>query len=201
MASKNVKPASAWLSVRGAARRPVGSGPVAQVLSKSVVSPIPGTVVQIPVSPGERVAQDSILAVVEAMKMEHEVRAEQGGRLVELYFDAGALVAEGELLGSLERVTQSASEALPAAAPLAPPQPGTANVRADLQRMLERHAPTLDANRAEAVAKRHALGQRTARENIADLLRRLLAVTPPVRVLVVDDDSPDGTAAAAAAFT
>lgn len=38
------------------------------------------------------------------------------------------------------------------------------------------------------------------RENIADLLRALLAVEPPVQVLVVDDDSPDGTAAAAASL-
>lgn len=41
--------------------------------------------------------------------------------------------------------------------------------RADLQRLLERQAFTHDANRPEAVAKRHALGLRTARENIADL--------------------------------
>jgi acetyl-CoA carboxylase carboxyltransferase component len=34
---------------------------------------------------------------------------------------------------------------------------------------LDRHAPTLDANRPQAVARRHALSQRTARENIADL--------------------------------
>ena len=35
--------------------------------------------------------------------------------------------------------------------------------------MQARHAFTLDANRPEAVAKRHALGLRTARENLADL--------------------------------
>jgi hypothetical protein len=38
-----------------------------------------------------------------------------------------------------------------------------------LQRVVDRHAFTFDVNRPEAVAKRHALGQRTARENIADL--------------------------------
>jgi acetyl-CoA carboxylase carboxyltransferase component len=41
--------------------------------------------------------------------------------------------------------------------------------RADLQRLLQRQAFTLDAARPEAVARRHAQGQRTARENIADL--------------------------------
>ncbi|MDP3616421.1 MAG: carboxyl transferase domain-containing protein, partial [Rhodoferax sp.] len=132
-------------------------------------SPLQAQIVRWQVSAGASVNAGDLLLILEAMKMEHEVRAEQGGRLVELYFDAGALVAEGELLGSLERVTQSAPETMPAAAPPAAPQPGAASVRADLQRVLERHAPTLDVNRPEAVAKRHALGQRTARENIADL--------------------------------
>ncbi|MGB8417823.1 acyl-CoA carboxylase subunit beta, partial [Paraburkholderia sp.] len=42
-------------------------------------------------------------------------------------------------------------------------------IRADLQKVLDRHARTLDAARPDAVAKRHARGGRTARENIADL--------------------------------
>ena len=45
----------------------------------------------------------------------------------------------------------------------------SAALRADLQRAIDRHAFTLDASRPQAVARRHALGQRTARENIADL--------------------------------
>ena len=36
--------------------------------------------------------------------------------------------------------------------------------------MFDRHALTLDAARPEAIAKRHALGLRTARENVADLV-------------------------------
>lgn len=42
-------------------------------------------------------------------------------------------------------------------------------VRDDLQKLIDRKAFLLDANRPEAVAKRQAKGQRTARENIADL--------------------------------
>jgi acetyl-CoA carboxylase carboxyltransferase component len=41
--------------------------------------------------------------------------------------------------------------------------------RADLKKIQDRLAFTLDAQRPEAVAKRHATGLRTARENIADL--------------------------------
>src|ERR1700681_4877319 len=42
--------------------------------------------------------------------------------------------------------------------------------RADLLAVRERHEIGLDAARAEAVAKRHERGRRTARENLADLL-------------------------------
>jgi acetyl-CoA carboxylase carboxyltransferase component len=42
-------------------------------------------------------------------------------------------------------------------------------VRPDLLRLQQRQALTLDASRPEAMAKRHALGLRSARENIADL--------------------------------
>src|SRR5690606_1540218 len=42
-------------------------------------------------------------------------------------------------------------------------------IRPDLQRVIERHARTLDEARPEAIARRHARGLRTARENIADL--------------------------------
>ncbi|MDE2297341.1 MAG: carbamoyl-phosphate synthase large subunit, partial [Burkholderiales bacterium] len=54
----------------------------------------------------------------------------------------------------------TATGSTPAAAPA---------LRADLREALERHAQTLDAARPDAVARRHALGLRTARENIADL--------------------------------
>ena len=43
-------------------------------------------------------------------------------------------------------------------------------IRADLAELLERRALTEDAARPDAVAKRHAAGGRTARENIADLV-------------------------------
>jgi acetyl-CoA carboxylase carboxyltransferase component len=42
-------------------------------------------------------------------------------------------------------------------------------IRPDLQRVIDRHAFTLDANRPQAVARRHAAGGRTARENLGDL--------------------------------
>ncbi len=47
---------------------------------------------------------------------------------------------------------------------------GPDHIRADLQRVRDRDALLQDAARPQAVAKRHAQGGRTARENIADLV-------------------------------
>ncbi len=109
-----------------------------------------------------------LLVILEAMKMEHEVRAAIGGRLGDVFFAAGELVESGALLARIEPL--GATVAQPAAtAPTEASAPASGSLRADLQRTLDRHAPTHDASRPEAVARRHALGLRTARENITDL--------------------------------
>jgi acetyl-CoA carboxylase carboxyltransferase component len=132
-----------------------------------ILSPLQAQIVQWQVQCGDSVNAGDLLVILEAMKMEHEVRAEYGGLVRELFFADGELVAQGDALLQLQRHTQAASQ--PAApAPVDAPKRDDA-VRADLQRVLERHAPTLDASRPEAVAKRHVQGLRMARENIADL--------------------------------
>jgi acetyl-CoA carboxylase carboxyltransferase component len=101
------------------------------------------------------------------MKMEHEIRASQAGCVGELYFQAGETVAEGEVLCALMPVADAVLQpVVPAASAAASP---SAEERADLQKLQARLAFTQDAARPEAVAKRHATGLRTARENIADL--------------------------------
>ena len=134
-----------------------------------ICSPLQARIVQWQVRAGDSVNSGDLLVILEAMKMEHDVRAHRAGRVAELYFENDALVAENELLASLEPTAQQQSESrpLPALADEGLPTPET--MRADLQRVMDRHAITLDAHRAQAVAKRRALGQRTARENIADL--------------------------------
>ena len=132
-------------------------------------SPLQSQVVAWLVAPGDSVEPEDVLVVLEAMKMEHEVRAGVSARVRELLFAPGESVNPADVLLTLEL---SAPFAQPgAAAPAA--QVGLAQVsaepRADLRRMLARQALTLDANRPEAMAKRHALGLRSARENIADL--------------------------------
>lgn len=129
---------------------------------QNIPSPLQAQLVQWLVSPGAQVAAGDVLVILEAMKMEHEIRAAQAGRVQALCVQAGEAVAEGEVLCVL---TPVAEEAPAASATLTP----VATERASLQALQARLAFTHDAQRPEAVAKRHAMGMRTARENIADL--------------------------------
>jgi acetyl-CoA carboxylase carboxyltransferase component len=133
-----------------------------------LLSPLQAQVVHWQVKPGDVVRTGDVLLILEAMKMEHEVRASADGRIGEIFYAAGEAVSEGDLLLIWERMAHN----LPGLEP--ENTENSASVadggpRPDLQRVLDRHANTLDARRPEAVAKRHALGLRTARENIADL--------------------------------
>ena len=134
---------------------------------QNILSPIQAQVVQWLSAAGTDVAAGDVLVILEAMKMEHEIRAAQAGCVGELFFQVGETVAEGEVLCSLMPVSDVASQPVLAAdSNTASAQPGD---RADLKKLQERLAFTQDAQRPEAVAKRHATGLRTARENIADL--------------------------------
>jgi acetyl-CoA carboxylase carboxyltransferase component len=134
---------------------------------QNIQSPIQAQVVQWLVAPGANVNAGDVLVILEAMKMEHEIRASQAGCVGELYFQAGETVAEGEVLCALMPVADAVLQpVVPAASAAASP---SAEERADLQKLQARLAFTQDAARPEAVAKRHAMGLRTARENIADL--------------------------------
>lgn len=134
----------------------------------SVRSPLQAQVVQWQVGPGDLVREGDLLVVLEAMKMEHEVRSPAAGRVRERRAGEGEMVAQDEVLLVLE------AAAAPAGAPTAPATQAAIpaadeTVRADLQKVMDRHALTRDEARPQAAAKRHALGMRTARENIADL--------------------------------
>jgi acetyl-CoA carboxylase carboxyltransferase component len=145
---------------------------------QKIHSPLQAQVVQWLVTAGDAVAAGDVLVILEAMKMEHEIRASHAGRVGELYFQAGEAVAEGDVLAVLSVADASVHRAARApelvpAAPVVAPASGSAaapvQTRADLHKLQTRLAFTEDAARPEAVAKRHALGLHTARENIADL--------------------------------
>ena len=66
-----------------------------------LTAPMPATVVAILKNIGERVKAGERLIVLEAMKMEHTIHAPADGILLDIFYDVGAQVNEGEELLSL----------------------------------------------------------------------------------------------------
>lgn len=67
-----------------------------------LVAPMPGLVVRILVREGEQVVAGQGLAVVEAMKMENELRAKVPGRVRAVLVEPGTPVEKGSVLIELE---------------------------------------------------------------------------------------------------
>ena len=67
-----------------------------------ILAPMPGQVVSVAVSEGDRVRAGDVLVVVEAMKMEHEVRASGSGTVTAVRFAPGERVEEGAELVSVD---------------------------------------------------------------------------------------------------
>lgn len=65
---------------------------------ESLLAPMHGTIVSLLVESGAVVDKGQPLMIMEAMKMEHTIRAPKDGSLVEFYFQAGDLVAGGDQL-------------------------------------------------------------------------------------------------------
>jgi acetyl/propionyl-CoA carboxylase alpha subunit len=150
-----------WLEAHLAELLPASAEVAAD--AHEVRAPMAGRLLQFNVGVGARIEAGTELAAIEAMKMEHVLAAPRAGRVVALAAATGQFVEGGQLLLTLEPVDAAAALADEAAA--ADPD----RIRPDLQRLHDRMAFTLDAARPEAIARRHAQGLRTARENIADL--------------------------------
>ncbi|PIA66467.1 carboxyl transferase domain-containing protein [Pseudomonas sediminis] len=127
-------------------------------------APSAGVLVSLAVAEGDAVAAGQAIAVLEAMKMEFEVKAEHSGIVRALAVAPGEAIGEGQALAFLEPAEVDGLNAHGEQAV------DLAHIRDDLAEVLERHARLTDARRPEAVAKRRKTGQRTVRENLADLL-------------------------------
>src|SRR5262245_13193897 len=95
------------------------------------------------------------------MKMEHAVDTAEAGHVEAVFAGAGDLVQPGDLLAivSVGRTV--------ATTPVADVPTGE---RPELTEVRVRHEVGLDAARPDAVERRRRTGQRTARENVDDLL-------------------------------
>lgn len=63
---------------------------------------MPGRVVNLLVKPGDDVTADQGVLVVEAMKMENELKSPKAGKVVEIKVSVGQAVEKGEILAVIE---------------------------------------------------------------------------------------------------
>jgi biotin carboxyl carrier protein len=76
-------------------RRRVGASDPAAAGPQRIVAPMPGKVVRVFVRPGDVVTARQPLVVVEAMKMENELRASRDGTVAEVHVREGLSVEAG----------------------------------------------------------------------------------------------------------
>jgi acetyl-CoA carboxylase carboxyltransferase component len=133
-----------------------------------LVSPTTGTVSSVRVEVGARVVEGTTLLSLEVMKMEHPVPAPVAGVVTDLLAATGDQVAAGDPLVRIVTAPEADGDPGAGTPPAEAGVPGTAP-RADLHALRTRKALLADDARPEAVAKRRARGQRTARENVAAL--------------------------------
>jgi biotin carboxyl carrier protein len=69
---------------------------------QTVAAPMPGKVVRVLVAPGDAVEAGQGIMVVEAMKMQNEMKAARAGRVLSVVVKEGATVAAGDVLATIE---------------------------------------------------------------------------------------------------
>ena len=72
-----------------------------QISDNHLLSPMPGTIIDIKVAPKSSVIQGAQLIILEAMKMEHTIKAPNSGIVEKIHFKIGDFVSEGDELITL----------------------------------------------------------------------------------------------------
>ena len=68
---------------------------------ETITAPMPGKVVRVLVAPGDAVEPGQGVLVVEAMKMQNEMKATRAGRVISVTAQEGATVTAGEVLATI----------------------------------------------------------------------------------------------------
>ncbi|MBI5116205.1 carbamoyl-phosphate synthase large subunit [Candidatus Poribacteria bacterium] len=129
-----------------------------------VMAALRGTVVEINTVEGGLVHEGQTVAIIEAMKMQQAVKAAVTGIVRLVSVREGDTVPEGQPLMFIEPTNLDAPEVEEEKAA------DLDAIRPDLAEVVERHEIGLDEARPDAVARRRKTKQRTARENVADLV-------------------------------
>ncbi len=90
------------IAVRDPRRLARGDGARGGAAVETIAAPMPGKVVRVLVAPGDAVEADQGIVVVEAMKMQNELKAPRAGRVASVLAKEGATVTAGETLATIE---------------------------------------------------------------------------------------------------
>ena len=100
--SANANPGSAAGLRRPPRRERAAAAGAAAGATETLVSPIQGTVLKVPVKDGDEVDDGALICVVEAMKMENEITAHRAGTVTELSVTEGASVTAGAVIAKIQ---------------------------------------------------------------------------------------------------
>ena len=81
---------------------PIAAAEASHAQHGGLSAPMNGSIVRVLVEPGQAVETGTALVVLEAMKMEHSIRAPEAGTVKALYCREGEMVSEGTVLVELE---------------------------------------------------------------------------------------------------
>ncbi|HNS52928.1 MAG TPA: acetyl-CoA carboxylase biotin carboxyl carrier protein subunit [Anaerolineae bacterium] len=91
------------LAVDGLAQaRGAQKGPAAAAGAGAVTAVMPGKIIRMLVAEGDEIAEGQVLCILEAMKMENELKAPKAGRVKALYAQPGQNVEKGAVLAEIE---------------------------------------------------------------------------------------------------
>ncbi|WP_394943170.1 carboxyl transferase domain-containing protein [uncultured Ilumatobacter sp.] len=140
-------------------------------MSVEVSTELQGTLVALLVGAGDPVRAGGVVALVESMKMHHEVLAPVDGVVDAVVAVEGSMLSPGDVVVTLgPPIAAAAGDALPPVDVSSASSLPKGLDRPDLAEVIDRHESGLDAARPDAVEKRRRRNRRTARENVADLV-------------------------------
>jgi acetyl-CoA/propionyl-CoA carboxylase biotin carboxyl carrier protein len=96
------EPEPPWAELARRRRERVRTGATGAGGHEAVVSPMQGTVLSVEVADGDEVEAGCVICIVEAMKMENDVRAHRAGTVSELAVAPGQQVTSGQVICVIE---------------------------------------------------------------------------------------------------
>ncbi len=91
-------PAAAAAAPVAAAAPSAAAAPMAVAAGEAVKSPMPGNILKINVTQGQKVNEGDVIMILEAMKMENEIVATRSGTIAQIAVSKGAVVETGAVL-------------------------------------------------------------------------------------------------------